>query len=364
MNDFLVVCSDFQYTIDFNFYEKNNFNHLKFNNLNDYEFLIKDFNFENFKNILIILDDVMFDSICKTSNPFNTDLHNSFKLDEIEDETFFKNFNIFLKNFPNNTKVILYDNNIEIPQKSIVKFISKWIEMRDNNYFISSRFDSIAYENSITALVYLPIIFSFYLLNFNRYEKLDYSFPSNPKYNFISYLGNSINVDKINYRFIFLKALLKDKINELKHEKDSNKKIGLKYLVQHKGEGHYWNLLDVLSAKIQLIFETIHPTIKYHDHYYFSEKTMKLFLLPHPYFLFVHGTALEKLEEFGFKFSEKCFSHYDFIKTLENLTNDIDGWIEKNNNIFKSNQENLYKIVDSTTLNHHLFLEKIIKKKV
>jgi hypothetical protein len=360
MNETLVICNNFQYNIDLAFYEKNKINHLEFN-LNKYDDIIKNFNFENFKNIIVILDDVMFDNICKTSNPFNSELHHSYISTENDKDIFFKNFNIFLKNFPNNIKVILYDNNIEIPQKSIVKFILEWMGMRNENYFISSRFNSIMDKQSMTGLVYLPLIYSFHSLNFNKYDKLDYSTPTKPKYNFITYLGNFENIDKIEYRFNFLKEMLKDKINELKHEKYSNSKLGLKYLLPHRGEGHYWNLLDILSAKIQLIFETIPLTMEYHDEYYFSEKTMKLFLLPHPYFLLVNGTALNKLEEFGFKFPEKCFSYDEFITAFTSMLLSVDVWIEKNNKIFEDNQENFYKIINSTDLNHHLFLEEIFK---
>lgn len=359
MNKNLVICSDIYYDIDLTFYEKNKIDHIKFNSLVDYEHL-KTFNLEPYSNIIVILDDLMFDNICKTSNPFNSELHYANNPNIESTDNFLNNFEIFFKEFSNNTKFVVYDNNIEIPQKSIIKFISNWLDMRNENYFISSRFDSITHPRSITGLVYLPLIFSFYMLNFNRYDKLDYSSPKNPKHNFITYLGTYGNDDKINHRFNFLKAMLRDRITELKHENNSISKLGLKYLLQHKGEGHYWNLLNSLSSKIQLIFETIHPTVKYHDEYYFSEKTMKLFLLPHPYFLLVHGSVLEKLEQFGFTFLEKCYSYNDFTKSFTIMLSDIDNWIEKNNNVFESNQENFYLIINSNNLKHHLFLEKII----
>lgn len=359
MNKNLVICSDIYYDIDLTFYEKNKIEHLKFNSLADYEYLTT-FDLENYNDVIVILDDVMFDNIYKTSNPFNSELHQTNNTNTNDVDIFFNNFQIFFDKFSDNTKFVVYDNNIEIPQKSIIKFILNWLDMRSKNYFISSRFDSIIHERSITGLVYLPLIFSFYMLNFNRYDKLEYSTPTNPKYNFITYLGNCGNVDKINHRFNFLKAMLRNRIDKLKHENNSNSKLGLKYLIQHKGEGHYWNLLNSLSAKIQLIFETIHPTVKYHDEYYFSEKTMKLFILPHPYFLLVHGTVLEKLEKFGFMFSEKCFSYYDFTKSFDKMLSDIDKWIEINNKVFEHNQENFYYMINSNNLKHHLFLEKII----
>lgn len=359
MNKNLVICSNVYYDIDLTFYEKNKIEHLKFNSLADYDYFTT-FDLQTYNNVIVILDDVMFDNICKTSNPFNSELHqtNNMNVDDID--IFLNNFQIFFDKFSDNTKFIVYDNNIEIPQKSIIKFISNWLNMKSKNYFISSRFDNIVHERSITGLVYLPLIFSFYMLNFNRYDKLEYYPPKNPKHSFITYLGSYSNTDKINHRFNFLKAMLRDKITELKHENNSISKLGLKYLMQHKGEGHYWNLLNSLSAKIQLIFETIHPTVKYHDEYYFSEKTMKLFLLPHPYFLLVHGSVLEKLEQFGFVFSEKCYSYHDFIKSFIIILSDIDGWIEKNNKLFESNQENFYYMINSDSLKHHLFLEKII----
>jgi hypothetical protein len=46
----------------------------------------------------------------------------------------------------------------------------------------------------------------------------------------------------------------------------------------------------------------------------------------------------------------------------DNFQYNIDlAFYEKNNKIFEDNQENFYKIINSTNLSHHLFLEEIFK---
>ena len=204
------------------------------------------------------------------------------------------------------------------------------------------------------------MLFSFNELGFHRYEKLEYIRPLSSHSNFITFLGHSNKKDKIKFRYDFLKKLLKERITEVKYETDENVNKGLKYFTMPSYEGHIWNLLQSVFVKIQLIFETIPPDMQFHDEYFFSEKTMKLFLLPHPYFLFSNGFALERLENFGFKFPIKCITLDDYINQITIMLNDIDAWIETYDLVFHHNYENFYKIVESTELPHHKFLSNII----
>lgn len=360
MIDTLLIIDDFYYNIDSSFYNTNNTKKVLLNSQEDYNKIISDKNIESFDNIVVLLTDIMFDSIAKTSHPFNTSKHNLDNLFDDDVSLFFNNFNKFFKNFPSKTKYVLFDNNPESPMKPIIHYISKWLELYPNNYFISSRFNNIIHSNALVNLTYLPLFYSFYQQNFYKYPKLDYARPSITDYDFITFLGHAEKKDKIEFRLNFLKEIFKGDITQIKYEKDSEDKLGLKYLQQPAKCGHEWNLLQSLSVKIQLIFETINPLKEYHDEYYFSEKTMKLFLLPHPYFLFAHGSALSELEKFGFKFPIKCFTFEDYLREINIICEDIDNWNNQNYEYFYHNQDNFYKMIESTNLPHHIFLDEII----
>lgn len=360
MGEILLITDDFYFNIDSLFYNKHNIKQLQLNNYSDYNNIIKDKNINSFENIIVLITDIMFDSIAKTSHPFNTSKHGLDNLFNDNEDLFFNNFNKFFKNFPTKTKYVLVDNNPESPMKPIERFIFKWLELSPNNYFISSRFNSVNHPNALVGLVYLSLFYGFYQQNFHKYPKLDYAQPCNTKHNFITFLGHSSKPDKIEFRLNFLKELFKDRINQIKYETDSEKKLGLKYYKQPSLSGHEWNLLESLSVKIQLIFETINPLKEYHDGYFFSEKTMKLFLLPHPYFLLAHGTALMELEKFGFKFPIKCFSFDDYLNSINTILEDVDKWVDENYKLFQHNQDNFYEMVNSIELPHHLFFDKII----
>jgi hypothetical protein len=126
--------------------------------------------------------------------------------------------------------------------------------------------------------------------------------------------------------------------------------------------GHAWNLVNSLSAKIQLIFENMWHMQSFNiNRYFLTEKTMKLFLLPHPYIVFLPDFILESLKNYGFKFS---YSGNDYNSLIRCVKEDIDKWITKNESDFYHNQTLFYNMVNSTELEHHLILEKIIKNEI
>jgi len=364
MNTNLVILNNFFYQIDSSFYDKNNINYKIVNTYDEYQTLLESDEIFNYQNVSFIINDVMFDSIAKTANPYDTSNHANYDFFENNDGIFFKNIDIFSKKFTKPINIILYQNTAELDyhDSPVKKYIYQWLEMNSNNYFISSKYKNIIHSQALTGLMYLPLIYTFYEQNFNKYPKLYYARPFYTDYNFITFLGHSQKPDKIEERFNFLKGLFKDNIHQIQYEKLSETQLGLKYFEMPAKSGHEWNLLQSLSVKVQLIFETINPLTEFNEDYYFSEKTMKLFLLPHPYFLLVHGSALIELEKFGFKFPIKCFTLDDFENNINIILNDIDRWIDTHSDIFYHNQTNFYNLINSDTLAHHSFIKSILLK--
>lgn len=360
MSKNLLVSNNIYYEIDSLFYKKNKFEHLPLNlshinNNDDYDLILNSYDFYKSENIIVVLDEMMFDNISKTSHPFNSQYHttNSILTDE---ELFLQNFKNFFEKFPKNSKFIYYDNSAEASLPVTRRFILKWLEMNPYNYFISSRFSNFKHERVISDLIYLPIIYSFYLQEFNEYPMLEFSSSTNPKYDFVTYLGHTTKPDKIEYRKDFLKIILNESFDKIKY-KDvyivGNENLG------NGKKGHIWNLLNSLTAKVQIIFETTNPTEWYNDDF-FSEKTMKCFLLAHPYILLVRGNTLKKLEQYGFQFPVKCSTINEYQTEFNYISSNLDEWILDNQLIFKDNQLNFYNMINSSTLPHHLFLQKII----
>ena len=357
----LVIASDFYFDLDCEFYKNYNIEHFKFNDNSSYSELKEKTDLISYKKIIFLVDDMIFDCVSKLSDPF--DVSQSEILYTEPDKDFLNNWNVFKKDFPSNVIYILYDNRTESPQKSFIRYINTWLDSDENHFLISCRLYKLNHPRAITNLLYLPLIFSFNQNSFNKYNKLKYSRPNNSSYNFISYLGHSQKKEKRKFRYSFLKELLEKRFSEVEIEPDSNNGKGLKYFPMPNYEGHTWNVLECLFSKIQLIFETIPPDKEFHDEYFFTEKTSKLFVLPHPYFLFVHGTALEQLEKYGFKFSVKCYSMEDYKKEIKNMLDDLDEWINQNDSDFYHNHENMYQISSSDKLLHHIFMDTIINKK-
>ena len=220
-----------------------------------------------------------------------------------------------------------------------------------------ARFCKLKHRRAIVSLIYLPIIYSFYLQDFYNYPMLEFSSSTNPKYDFVTYLGHTSKTENISFRYNFLKTIFGKSINKVKY-KDLNL-IDNENLGNGK-KGHLWNLLNSLTAKIQIIFETSPPTL-WHYNDFLTEKTMKCFLLPHPYILLVHRNTLEKLEEYGFSFPIKCATIDEYKNEINYVNNNIEEWVNKFDVMFHTNQINFYKLINSTILPHHIFLKNILK---
>jgi hypothetical protein len=263
MKKTLLISDDIYYKIDSLLYEKYDITHISIEQLNQFDVF-------SFENVIFIIDSLMFDVIGKTGYSSVTPAYHNDIFTEDNDfnlNLFFKNFNHFYKNFPTYTKYILYDNNIEALGVCNSKFMTQWLEMYPNNYLISSRLLNYIHKNSISELIYLPVIYSFYLLNFYKYPMLEIPIIKNTKYDFITYLGHTTKLDKIQYRLNFLRQLFDNDLTKIKY-KDFN--IVDDELMGNKKEGHLWNLLNSLSAKIQIIFETSVPECEWNFHTYIS----------------------------------------------------------------------------------------------
>ena len=318
----------------------------------------------SYTSISIILTDSFFEDIEKNGLLFskkNQDVH-KVNFDTTE------NWKKFTQTFKPNVKIIFIDDAPESgnTEKNILHFLN----VSDNCYVISSRYMHVKHDRLFNDMVYLPMIYSFYHLKFSRFPKLDYSFPSNPKYDFITYLGQTYKVEKINQRLNFLKYILNDDLSKLKYKDYNDITISEKNMGP-KENGHMWNLLNSLSAKIQLIFENslyfmvedpnYYPDTDRQNEHFLTEKTMKLFLLPHPYVVFLNDFVLNSLKRYGFKFS---YDGTDYKTLLNTIKEDIDDWVTKNESDFYHNYNLFHDMVVSSELEHHLILKKIINNEV
>ena len=72
-------------------------------------------------------------------------------------------------------------------------------------------------------------------------------------------------------------------------------------------------------------------------------------------------TVIDELKKYGFKFSYGGDNHDYYKDLLLKVKKDINGWIKDNMNDFYHNQDNLYHMINSKKLPHHLFIDKITK---
>lgn len=335
MDNVLLICHKNFKKINKFFLEKNNINTLSLNSLkSDLDNLLIE-SYNKYDSIFVILNESHLDEFFKN-------------------ETFF-----YTKIIDPKIKFIYLDDAPEagFHEEDILNFLSK----SDKFYVITSRFVNLKHYRLYNNLTYLPMLFSFHYLNFSNFPKLDYSSPKNPKYNFITYLGIGEGSEvKIKQRFDFLKYILDEDLSSLKYKEYDSLVMSHQHLAP--GEmGHVWNLLNSLSAKIQLIFETVWHDEFNRNRYFLTEKIMKLFLLPHPYIVFLPNYIINYLKKCGFKFS---YDGSDYKSLLMHVKEDIDGWIAKNESDFYHNQIVFYNMVNSTELEHHLILEKIIKNEI
>ncbi len=330
----------------------------EFNGFNQIEQSLKT---NNFKNILFFLDDIRFDCIVKTGNPFDLSKHDDRSLRENK-SVYYDNWQMFSDKLPIDTKFLLFDYNHEAIQAPIESWTKEWLEISNKHYCISQRLSSIEHERCLNKLLYLPLINCYYRYGFSNFDRLDYSNPSNPKYDFITYLGHHCKEDKRKGRFETIKTILDNDISTLKYKDDDSMDVGWNGYYDG-GNGHYWNLVNSLTAKLQIIFENddIEKNFTEGERFYLTEKTLKCFYYPHPYILLLHSTVIDELKKYGFKFSYGGDNHDYYKDLLLKVKKDINGWIKDNMNDFYHNQDNLYHMINSKKLPHHLFIDKITK---
>ena len=85
------------------------FEMILFNGFNQIEQSLKT---NNFKNILFFLDDIRFDCIVKTNNPFDLSKHDDRSLMENK-SVYYDNWQMFSDKLPIDTKFLLFDYNHE-----------------------------------------------------------------------------------------------------------------------------------------------------------------------------------------------------------------------------------------------------------
>jgi hypothetical protein len=368
MKKTLIILPKFHYKIDLEFYKKLESDNVEIQFMNDresdsklgFEDKHKIENFQLYENVLVIFGEIHMQTFIAG---FYRDINikNDLRIDTDRIKTYFQDL-------PPSTKYIYLDNNGEQTYPITGDILLEWLNLSElSTYAISSRYYKLSHPKLINSLTYLPILFMFLQQNFKQFPMLRYSPPSNPENDFITYLGQTEKQYGRNLRYDMLNKFFKNDLTSIDYKEIENFETTTDLYGPGK-PGHYWNILNSLSAKIQIIFETITfsptdeiPPTEY-EHFFFTEKIMKCFVLPHPYLLIVNRMWLEQLEKFGFKFndSNKADTIEDFEKIIENIKSDIDGWIEENRPYFEHNQRKLYELGKSTTLPHHEFLSKII----
>ena len=322
-------------------------------------------NFELYENVVVIIGEIHMQTFISGFYR-NNDLKDDLSVDVYRIKKYFEDL-------PPSTKYVFLDNNGEQIYPMIGDILLEWLNLTElSTYVISSRHYKLrSHPKLINGLAYLPILFMFLQQNFKQFPMLRYSPPSNPENDFITYLGQTGKNIGRNLRYNMLNQFFKNDLTGVDYKEIENFQTTTDLYGPGK-PGHYWNILNSLSAKIQIIFETINFTPIYeiplteYEHFFFTEKIMKCFILPHPYLLIVNKIWLEELEKFGFKFhnANKAETFEDLEKIIENIKMDIDGWIEENRPYFEHNQRRLYELVKSTTLPHHEFLKKIISNQL
>ena len=318
-------------------------------------------------DLIMILNDTEFNS-----SFYSLYMHELVQLPpELRDKYFnINNFKeIYFKGFPPTTKYVFLDLNAESLLQS-PEFILDWLNLNNvETYLISSRLAEIKHPRASVGLEYLPILYMFLQQNFRQFPMLNYSPPSNPKYDFITYLGRDPNDNKRGRRFDIINRMFRNDLHGVKYKDDLELENSVDLFGSGKS-GHYWNILNSLSGKIQIIFESCslittdgsHVSSADNNAYFFSEKIMKCFILPHPYLLIINKYFLNKLEKFGFKFHEssKADTIKGFVNIMDNIKRDPDKWISENKLCFEHNQRNLYQLSKSIELPHHIILKNLI----
>jgi hypothetical protein len=368
MKKTLIILPKFQYEIDLEFYKKLESENVEIEFMNEhandhklgFEHKRKIENFQLYENVLVIVGEIHMQTFVAGFYR-NNDLKDDLRIDTDRLKTYFKDL-------PQSTKYIFLDNNGEQNYPITSDILLEWLNLSEmSTYAISSRYYNLSHPKLINGLAYLPILFMFLQQNFKQFPMLRYSPPSKSENDFITYLGQTGKNVGRPLRYGMLTQFFKNDLTGVDYKEIENFKTTTDLYGPGK-PGHYWNILNSLSAKIQIIFETITftptdeiPPTEY-EHFFFTEKIMKCFVLPHPYLLIVNKMWLEKLEKFGFRFHvlSKADTFEDFEKIIENIKSDIDGWIEENRPYFEHNQRNLYEIGNSVDLPHHQFLKQII----
>jgi len=368
MKKTLIILPKFQYEIDLKFYKKLESENVEICFMSEharnyklvFEHNCKIPNFELYENVLVIFGEIHMQTFVAGFYR-NSELKDDLRLDK-------DRLKVYFEDLPPSTKYIFLDNNGEQTYPITGDILLEWLNLSDlSTYSISSRYYNLIHPKLINGLIYLPILFMFLQQNFKQFPMLRYSQPSNSENNFITYLGQTGKNIGRNLRYGMLTQFFKNDLTSVDYKEIENFETTTD-LYGPGGHGHYWNLLNSLSAKIQIIFETVAfnptnmiPKLEY-EFFFFTEKIMKCFILPHPYLLIVNRIWLEELEKFGFKFNDstKADTFEDFEKIIENIKSDIDGWIEENRPYFEHNQRNLYEIGNSVDLPHHQFLKQII----
>ena len=364
MKNKLIILSEEIYNFNKIYFDSLNTN-LKFYKQNDDSFYRLNHHSrgqEQYEDIIFLFDDLRFDSICKTADFWDISKHN---IRNISNDVYKENSKRFADRFGTNWKFVLLDFNNEPIQEPSENFTTDWLDLDGRNYCISQRIPNSNHLRLLNGLIYLPLLNCFQKYGYSKFDKLDYSRPSNPKYDFITYLGHKAKVDKRKYRFEVISEILNNDLSKLKYKDSDNMVTGFTAYFDG-GNGHYWNLLNSLSAKIRLIFENDDLAKGFNEmqNYFLTEKTLKCFYYPHPYILFLHETVLDKLREFGFKFSYNSKFINDFKELLTEVKLDIPNWIGKNQDDFNHNQNNLFQMINSKNLPHHLFINDIINRKI
>lgn len=246
------------------------------------------------------------------------------------------------------------------------KHLDEWLG--DNNHlFISQRFADYKHSNSLTGKLHYSLFY--YFSRFELFFKNETPIPSslNATYDFITFLGKSSESKKI--RFNFLNKIMKNDLKNCKYEHETASNQINPESVYYFSDVYniFWNIIQSLDGKINIIFETISPGEYLTDEVFLNrgfltEKTLRALITPNPSILLVNPAVINYFNKIGFTFPYKGFSNIDDVKKyIDSIKSyNVIEWCKENISIFENNSNNLWNIM----FNPDTDIKKILNKLV
>jgi len=253
------------------------------------------------------------------------------------------------------------------------RLLDVWLK-NSNHYFISQRFHDYIHPNCVTGKLHYSLFY--YFSRFELFFKQPIQIPSssNASNEFITFLGKSKEMYDI--RFNFLNKILNNNLNNCKYNHGDSNLLNDGYsenkLYFKDVYNIFWNILQSLNGKINIIFETLHLNF-FEDYYsqstlksgFVTEKTLRALITPNPSILIVDTDVISYFKKIGFKFPYDGFNTLDEVSSFINNIKiiGIDKWVSDNKVFFEHNSKLLWKIMFDKDTNIENIINKLVKLK-